>query len=56
MAAIEARDGLALNVEVGRVAASDLGLFFCKLPLTGQSSAVPLKHRPGSLLSRLKAQ
>ena len=47
MAAIEARDGLALNVEVGRVAASDLGLFFCKLPLTGQSSAVPLKHRPG---------
>ena len=28
MAAIEARDGLALNVEVGRVAASVLGVFF----------------------------
>jgi len=28
MAAIEARDGLALNVKVARVAASVLGVFF----------------------------
>ena len=47
MAGSKSRVGFALNVEVARVAASVLGLFFCKPLVTGQSSAVPVEHRPG---------